>query len=736
MAKQFGWLAAALLAICAATAMTASPARAATQGIAIINGDFELPGPLGSKTVAFDSTGAALGNIPGWTFAGPGMEDFGHTDHENGDALGDSGTEGGGNPGNEMLLSTFDGVVYQTSSFSAVDVPSTQMYRLSFDAHDIWTPLIDGAPTYEDPQCQLTARLYYLAIDGTTRTTIGSPLAVNLSGFENYTIDFVGGSPDLTPALGRPIGVEFDTTSDVFNPTYVEHSWAGVDNVVLQIMGVATGDLNGDGNVDPTDYGIIRDNQQQATLFNAEGDMTGDGIVDLNDFRAFKTAYEAAHGSGSLAAALATAAVPEPSTLALMLVLAGALTWIKRGRLTGGARLAVLVVVGLVTAAAPASADLLFYDPFLIGTSPAVGEYVVDTSIVGQNPILPGSGYGTTPNLLTGAWDRPVGSTNDQAFVYGTPGLNYIGAPAEGGSAGTYQDPETYALDNRVGRFLSTPWDDTTVGTYYISWLENFGTITNDTDDMGYKAFEIWNADATASQDIGDAYLIADVGYNKYGLPAPQQDPTTARLSIFGGVQGGAGYTIIEGAPDSYWDDGATHLIVLKFTLSADAASDSISVFLDPTSVTEPELPSAVIAGQDITVGAVGFAQFGGYGPTNNMVDEIRFADSFAEALPTLPYPGDTDGDGDVDLVDYNNIVTHMNMQVSTALEGDVAKADGTQGSDGRVTIADFRIWKDHYPYPVAGAGTLAGVGVPEPASWLLLTIAALFAVGRCRRRG
>ena len=45
-------------------------------------------------------------------------------------------------------------------------------------------------PTYETSQNQLTARLYYLAANGTTRTTIGSPLVINgLGGFENYAIE-------------------------------------------------------------------------------------------------------------------------------------------------------------------------------------------------------------------------------------------------------------------------------------------------------------------------------------------------------------------------------------------------------------------------------------------------------------------------------------------------------------------------------------------------------------------
>ena len=53
---------------------TAQPAAAATGGIPITNFDMELPGPPGSKVIAFDETGAPIpGIIPGWTFVGPGV---------------------------------------------------------------------------------------------------------------------------------------------------------------------------------------------------------------------------------------------------------------------------------------------------------------------------------------------------------------------------------------------------------------------------------------------------------------------------------------------------------------------------------------------------------------------------------------------------------------------------------------------------------------------------------------
>src|SRR6202008_527553 len=92
------------IAIGIVTALIASrPAVAATGGLPIVNFDMELPGPPNTKVVAFDATGAPNGAIPGWTFTGPGTPLWGDN------VPGDSGTEGGGSPGNALVLSTHDG---------------------------------------------------------------------------------------------------------------------------------------------------------------------------------------------------------------------------------------------------------------------------------------------------------------------------------------------------------------------------------------------------------------------------------------------------------------------------------------------------------------------------------------------------------------------------------------------------------------------------------------------------
>ena len=118
----------------------------------------------------------------------------------------------------------------------------------------------------------------------------------------------------LTPALGQPIGVEFDDTtyenSVALNASSGGHephlvqatqgSWGGVDNVILQIAGVANGDLNGDGVVDILDYRVIRDHLQSNSSYLANGDMNGDGKVDLNDFRAWTKIAGPLPGAGQL----------------------------------------------------------------------------------------------------------------------------------------------------------------------------------------------------------------------------------------------------------------------------------------------------------------------------------------------------------------------------------------------------------------------------------------------------
>jgi hypothetical protein len=693
----------------------ATPAAAVTQGIPLVNNRFELPGPTGTKVLAFDAAGTPIpGIIPGWTFEGPGVETFGDM------VPGDSGTEGGGNPGNELLLSTQDGVVYQTSAFNIVSVPATQQYRLSFDAHNIFT--IDG-------ECQLTARLYYL--DGGVRTTIGSPLvASNLGGFVNYQITIPNTAPELQlghPALGKPIGVEFDTTSTEANPL-VLNSWAGVDNVILQISGTLAGDFNGDGLINLTDYGILRDNLQESHDFLAEGEITGEGFTNLNDFRAWKSLPQVV-ASG----VLATIAVPEPGTMALAAIGAiAALQGARRRSLKRSASiktsgLALVIAAAVVLGGASRSeATLLYYDPFDIGANPAAGQYTLGT-LVGQNPTV-----GPT-NFFSGPWVTGTGANPPAANVVVTPGISFLGAPAQGGAV------QTGTAASRAGRLLTTPLDASTVGTYYLSFMVNFGNLPVGSvpaqSDFGHRAVEFWEAGGQVNVDGDLSMTIGYLGYNG-NAGAANQISSTGRMRILlpGSDQ------VIENSPLSFNLDGATHLVVLKMQMTTDpvvsgVGGDTVSLYLDPTTAVEADLPppGATGTGLDFSLGSMSASIY--FGPGTGVMpilDEVRVADTWASVVPEFPTPGDTDGDHDVDLTDYNNIIANFGQSVSTALQGDVALHNGKQGSDGRVDIGDYRLWRDNRTDVPPADPT--GAPVPEP-SGLILAMGGAMALAARRRR-
>jgi hypothetical protein len=532
----------------------------------------------------------------------------------------------------------------------------------------------------------------------------------------------------------------------------VGESWAGVDNVILQIAGVTQGDFNGDGFVNATDYVVLRDNLQEAHTFEFEGELTGDFFVDLNDFRAFKTIYDSLNGAGAFVAMVAITGVPEPSTLLLASLaatfLAGAVRR-RRTELRRTIRSAVIVACCALACGTAATAELLYYDPFLIGSNPAVGEYTVGlmdptaAAADGQNPTV-----GPTP-FFTGPWQIRTtdGNAPNQQVV--AQGLSFIGSPAAGGAVQPIQDLMTGDGNGRVGRYLATPWTAATSGTYYISFLASFGTANNPNSvgadgqaDLGFRTVEFWPEGGAVGVDAGRT----EIGYNGFfsQFPAGQGDaqriPATARLAF---ITPGPDLELSSDANDDTQlltqttfnqDAGATHLVVMKFVLSTTAASDSISVFLDPTSTVEPIIANAARTGLDFTLAAMStITRFGTPGGIMPIFDELRVADTFTEVVPDFPLPGDTNGDDLVDMADYTNIIQHMNLVGAAVPNTPILHPDVT--GDGRVSIADFRLWSDNRTDD--GAGAVIQAGVPEPTTALLALAAAaawVASVG-CRRR-
>lgn len=393
-------------------------------------------------------------------------------------------------------------------------------------------------------------------------------------------------------------------------------------------------------------------------------------------------------------------------------------------------RLILLLSVGLaILLASPAVATQLVYDPFRLGVdpnngNPAAGEYNLG-NIAGQNPVDP-----LNPSFWGGPWVNRGAPTT--AVVRQT-GLTYLGAPVEGGSVVSNES-------TRNSRPLASPLTDSTVGNYYIGFLANFGTGDYvegglDGNDMGYRAMEFY--------DVNDNHIIG-IAYNTYGttIGPEQTNPETARMYL----DSANTHVILDGSPQGFVNDGLTHLIVIKLSLSASVNQDSISVFLDPSKSEEPVIPSAMLTNRNITLGAIGsFALSGGNGssglgmPVLPVFDELRVGTEFVDVLPDFPLKGDCCGSGpvgadpdgpddEVDIDDYNAIYAHLNLAGQPSYHGDM-------NGDGKVTIADYRIWKDNRTDLGSISDLASNQNVPEPGTIALLAIGLAAAASGVWRR-
>lgn len=85
---------------------------------------------------------------------------------------------------------------------------------------------------------------------------------------------------------------------------------------------------------------------------------------------------------------------------------------------------------------------------------------------------------------------------------------------------------------------------------------------------------------------------------------------------------------------------------------------------------------------------------------------------------------GDTNGDGVVDVTDFNNVRDSLGYTgLPAGLGADIF------GEDGTVDFRDLRFFQQNYPTVFA-----LGMGVPEPTSLLTACLAMAFAAGRKRR--
>ena len=78
------------------------------------------------------------------------------------------------------------------------------------------------------------------------------------------------------------------------------------------------GDYNGNGLVDAADYAVWRKTQGQGVTIGSGADGNRNGMIDAGDYGVWRSHFgQSASGAG---AAFAATAIPEPGTLALLLI--------------------------------------------------------------------------------------------------------------------------------------------------------------------------------------------------------------------------------------------------------------------------------------------------------------------------------------------------------------------------------------------------------------------------------
>ena len=164
------------------------------------------------------------------------------------------------------------------------------------------------------------------------------------------------------------------------------------------------------------------------------------------------------------------------------------------------------------------------------------------------------------------------------------------------------------------------------------------------------------------------------------------------------------------------YDDGGTITSIVDSELFSTDPSPGI-----PTTYTNYY---TIPAGSPAIGHAVGLGIFasdsegGGYPEVDNFILTVGGQE---------PVVGDVNGDYVVDLNDFNIIRDNFRLSPATKEQGDITGTD-------IVDLDDFLLWRSNYPYPVP-SGLLASLtqSVPEPSSWLLITL-GLAAIGSRRR--
>lgn len=539
------------------------------------------------------------------------------------------------------------------------------------------------------------------------------------------------------------------------------------------------GDLDTDRDIDIDDYQILVSNLHKPidTLVDDTdleqyllGDLTGDSTVDYKDIREFQLLYATANPAGTL---FATATVPEPASLAVLLVGTCALAWrrlVRRASSLGAA----LVVVALVVGSCPA-ADAQLTSLFDIdGEGGTVGPTQTDwTSVLGTTTATDANNVSLTltGNIAGRGRDRGTAAT-----VLG--GDNNDNQVPEGDFAAMYQD----FVFLGVGEELTVDITGLTPNASYslTAWSYDSGAFNGNAQDIAV------NQDFLVGGNV-----VANLSYEGDLAGGIGPDPDTSALNdyaatfaivadgggnasfstVSAGTQGARLNGVRIGAPPELLslevDRGTGAVSILNDNPSAisfdyyEIASQSGSLsFAGWNSLddqdTEPDpfnngwdeaggsSDSILSEVRGIGEGNTTVAASGGMlslgsafkpGATEDLV--FRYGlDGGSLTLGSINYVGDPPAGllGDFNGDDVVNIADYTVWRDNLGANDSVLAAGSTNDGSGIVDAADYALWKASFGN-TAAAAVAASQAVPEPGT-CLLTLVGMLGLANRRIRG
>jgi hypothetical protein len=232
--------------------------------------------------------------------------------------------------------------------------------------------------------------------------------------------------------------------------------------------------------------------------------------------------------------------------------------------------------------------------------------------------------------------------------------------------------------------------------------INNQGPVTLTAAQPTHQIFQGITLDGSNNMQFATYPVSTPSGLAQRGISV-NTDPIRGGtvLATSGTAGGGLGGTLI-----GYWPTGTQ---VGNYTLAAPRMS-----FLSGSRESDPPAQVPIAGIKDLT-------------PAGETLFQNTIC--FLVACGPPPVPGDTDGDGVVELSDFDPIRDNFRNIVSSRAEGDLVP-------NNRVDFDDFRQWKTAF---LAAGGSLAGVdlsfgSVPEPSA-AALALMALLGVCKVRRR-